>query len=532
MRIVFLLILFVVVYLVSDCQVREHFHSSLDSQLVDVEQRFAPAAVMTNMDAVKEFLKVSQNRFPDLVYGIVLDQENAPLLLANISTPAIKDYLFQSPQISRYLQDLLQNPTLFFEVKTERFLKHPEFGTFYLKPLQINKYRFVLVFLEKSLEKRIFHLRVGMAILALLVVVLLVLYGRKKGKSPPPPKQAEKPQKPALQKKNPEKRDPARELFEEKKLLEREVEQLSFFREIALVVNSTADFDSMLKSLLGILSAKYTEMNIIIYLNSEDGQNVIFTPVFGLLRNEVRANEYLVTVGYKEYVEEDFEDWAESDSAEGQTLIPLKDGDLLFGGIMFERLPGSGQGPDAHDAHFLSNQLTLAIKNSYLHSLAITDGLSGLYVHRYFQIKLEEEMRRAQRYSKPFSILLMDVDHFKVVNDSYGHPVGDYVIKTVSSLVRETIRKTDLAFRYGGDEIVILMPETPVDDAMIVAEKLRNLIFEFPFQAGDKEFRLTSSMGVSSWKREWGKEELVKRCDMALYRAKEEGRNRVIRAEE
>jgi diguanylate cyclase (GGDEF)-like protein len=531
MRTVLLLLTLAVAYLVSDCQVKRHYHRTLDEQLVDVEQRFTPASQMTNMEAVKEFLKVSQAHFPDLVYGIVLDQSNKPLLLTHIATPEIKDYLFQVPQISKYLQDLLQHPTLFFEVQTERFFKHPEFGTFFIKPLQINKYRFVLVFLEKSLAKRIFLLRVGMAVLALFLFLLLI-YVWKKGKPSRSSRQDENRKKTANQMKYPEKRDPARELFEEKKMLEREVEQLSFFREIALAVNSTADFDSMLKGLLGILSAKYTEMNIIVYLNSEDGQDVLFTPVYGLLRNEIRAKEYLVAVGYKEYVEEDFEAWAVSGSVEGQTVVPLKDGDLLFGGILFERLPGSGPGPDVHDAHFLSSQLTLAIKNSYLHSLAITDGLSGLYVHRYFQIKLEEEMRRAQRYGKPFSILLMDVDHFKAVNDTYGHPAGDYVIKTVSALVRKTIRKTDLAFRYGGDEIVILMPETPEPDAIVVAEKLRNLIFEFPFQTGDKEFRLTSSMGVATWRREWGKEEIVKRCDMALYRAKEEGRNRVVRAEE
>ncbi|GEM_PF-4395860 len=505
--------------------IKSNYHDSIDKSIIDMEQRFIPSLAMTNMSSAQEYMKISKARFPDLVYGIVLDMENKPLFVANVSTPAIKEYLYSSPDINYYLQKLLQNPDEFLHIDFQKTIRHPEHGTFYLKPVQINRFRFVMVFLENSLKRRllIFHSALGILTFFLIIMSLLSRKNKKtkiqKSKPPIPHKTMKQ-----------EERNPAKEFFEEKKNLEKQVEQLSLFREIALAINSTSDFNNMLKTLLDLLSTKYMDMNIIIYLNREDGQNTVFYPVYGLTGRIIRSQNELMDLGYKEYYEDDFDNLVENENP-GKVILPLRDADLLFGGIIFEKTMDTHIEPDMQEMSFLSNQITMAIKNSYLHSLAITDGLSGLYVHRYFQIKLEEEIRRAYRYNKLFSLILMDIDHFKNVNDNYGHQVGDYVIKKVSSLVQETIRKTDLAFRYGGDEIVILLPETSMTDAFNIAEKLRHLIGTYGFTDGGTEFSLTSSMGIISWKRELTKEELIKKCDMALYQAKEEGRNRVIIAE-
>ncbi len=531
-KIIALIIFAVALYFFGTDRIRSIYYSEMDRIINDVEQRFTPASIMTNMDTVREFLKISQARLPDLVYSIVLDNNNHPLLVANVSTPAIKEFLYSSREINMYLQKLVQNPKEFFQPNMNRFISHPGFGTFYLKPVQINAYRMIIVFHENSLKRnlKIFYVTLGFIFFIMLTLGLLPKRRKKSKQTKVEENGHQEQQQKNISISEAPHRDPMKELFNENKLLEKQVEQLSLFREIALTVNSTADFNNMLKILLDLLSVKYTDMNILIYLNREDGPHIVFFPMYGLVQHVIKPTGELADAGFKEYNEDDFEQLVEKE-APGRNILALKDGDLLFGAIIFERTAETKAVPDSQDMNFISSQITMAIKNSYLYSLAITDGLSGLYVHRYFQIKLEEEIRRAQRYKKTFALVIMDIDHFKGVNDTFGHQAGDYVIKAVCQIVKETIRKTDLAFRYGGDEIVVLMPETAMSNAFAVAEKMRSLIEQYKFMHQENQMSLTASLGVIAYQPALTKEEIVKRCDMALYRAKEEGRNRVVIAE-
>jgi diguanylate cyclase (GGDEF)-like protein len=160
--------------------------------------------------------------------------------------------------------------------------------------------------------------------------------------------------------------------------------------------------------------------------------------------------------------------------------------------------------------------------------LARTDGLTGLLNHRVFQEHLRDEIDRARRYGRSLAMILFDIDHFKTFNDTYGHQVGDEVLKMVSRTVRGVLRRTDQAFRYGGEEFAILLPETALDNAVLVADRLRLKV------AANKAVRNLSvaiSLGVAGYYgREETPEAFVKRVDDALYRAKETGRNRVVRA--
>ncbi len=168
-----------------------------------------------------------------------------------------------------------------------------------------------------------------------------------------------------------------------------------------------------------------------------------------------------------------------------------------------------------------------------LAQLAIRDSLTGLYNRREFERLLGEELHRSARYHHPLSLLLIDIDKFKEINDGFGHRAGDRALKMVSSAIREISRKGDIVARYGGDELAVLLPETPVDDAMVLAERIRNLIAgkSLPVSA-DKVMEITLSIGVAMTAGEiTTSEQLIDAADQAMYIAKADGRNCVRRAD-
>lgn len=166
---------------------------------------------------------------------------------------------------------------------------------------------------------------------------------------------------------------------------------------------------------------------------------------------------------------------------------------------------------------------------------SITDPLTGIYNRRYLDRRLADEIARSNRYGMPLSVLLIDIDHFKRVNDIYGHQVGDLVLEGMAQLIVTTLRTTDIVARYGGEEIMVIAPSTPVKTAANLAERLRKVVedasFEVPAEL-DLEISalgVTVSIGVACFGREVrDMNDLVQSADKALYRAKSEGRNRVV----
>jgi diguanylate cyclase (GGDEF)-like protein/PAS domain S-box-containing protein len=156
--------------------------------------------------------------------------------------------------------------------------------------------------------------------------------------------------------------------------------------------------------------------------------------------------------------------------------------------------------------------------------LATIDTLTGLYNRYEFNNKYRQELDRAKRYNKDLSILMYDLDHFKKVNDEFGHDAGDSVLIRVSELVKQNIRAVDIAGRWGGEEFLVLLPEVAKDQARTVAEKLRRLIAEWDFE---RPSQVTVSFGVAQYEPGEDAEDLMRRLDKALYLAKENGRNRV-----
>lgn len=165
-------------------------------------------------------------------------------------------------------------------------------------------------------------------------------------------------------------------------------------------------------------------------------------------------------------------------------------------------------------------------------NMGITDELTRLYDRRYFFSRLKEIHNQAKRYNHPMSCILIDIDNFKRINDTYGHQTGDAVLGKISDMIKNNCRKTDIIARFGGEEIIILLPETISDDAFVLAEKLRNTIDKNKIKHEKRQLRLTISLGVAGFpENEIGKIEdtniLIQRADDALYAAKNKGKNRV-----
>ncbi|MBN1207516.1 MAG: diguanylate cyclase [Myxococcaceae bacterium] len=171
---------------------------------------------------------------------------------------------------------------------------------------------------------------------------------------------------------------------------------------------------------------------------------------------------------------------------------------------------------------------TLAAQVSELQKLSVMDGLTLLHNHRYFQERLREEFRVAQRYDDALSLILVDLDHFKEINDRYGHPAGDDVLRQVARLLLQTMRETDIVARYGGEEFAVLLPRTPLPGAITVAERIWKELGTLPV-GPDGSLRVTASLGVSGFPHRsvLSPEQLLLTADEALYRAKREGRNRI-----
>lgn len=191
---------------------------------------------------------------------------------------------------------------------------------------------------------------------------------------------------------------------------------------------------------------------------------------------------------------------------------------------------------DAQDLQFLSvigYQMAATLKHfqrfSSIKNIAIYDTLTGLYNRRYFEEKLGVDAQKSFHGGTPLSLVMVDLDHFKKVNDAFGHTEGDQVLCKISSLLKNSVRKKDTVARYGGEEFILILPEAGLEESFVIAERIRGLVEKTSFEVGQAQVNLTVSMGISHFPshRAKSKEELIKMADRALYDAKRGGRNKV-----
>ncbi len=198
-----------------------------------------------------------------------------------------------------------------------------------------------------------------------------------------------------------------------------------------------------------------------------------------------------------------------------------------------DRTGGEGFTADDEDLLLtLAFHAAFAIEKVNLHEeivkMASTDGLTGLNNHMSFQERLAEEIERARRYGSRVSLLMIDIDHFKDFNDTFGHVSGDEVLKKIGRILMDNIRAIDFASRYGGEEFTVILPEVSLDGAVIVAERIREAVEKNPVRINGKEAVVTLSIGVATFPDDaLSREDLIDRADKALYLAKRTGRNKV-----
>jgi len=206
--------------------------------------------------------------------------------------------------------------------------------------------------------------------------------------------------------------------------------------------------------------------------------------------------------------------------------IPLLSENKIVGILGVENLPHIY----LERVSILAMQFALEMKKVLLYEtveqLAITDGLTGLYVRRYFLERLDEELNRSRRYGLKFAFLMLDIDNFKNCNDTYGHLVGDVVLREVAQIMRQSVREIDLIARYGGEEFSLVLPETEAEGAKLAAERIRKKVEENIFKAYDEKLKITVSIGLSIYPEDSeSAKDLIEKADEALYAAKRSGKN-------
>jgi diguanylate cyclase (GGDEF)-like protein len=335
-------------------------------------------------------------------------------------------------------------------------------------------------------------------------------------------------------------------LYEEAK---RRINELSALHNVGTTVSSTLRLDALLDQVCRILSDTFHYNKIAIMIVDRGANELVFKAslgyqnIVGEMGRRLKIGKEgitgMVAATGEPIMVKDVTQNQHYVSIDGKTrselAVPLKIKQQVVGVLNVES--DNVNAFDQVDQRLLTtlaSQVAVALENARLYEetemLAVTDGLTGLNNHRYFQSFFERELNRARRYNHPLSLIMVDIDHFKKINDTLGHPIGDRVLQVVARLLREQARDVDLVARYGGEEFMLVLPETKRAEAQMLAERIRKTIERNNF--GDDITKgvgqVTISLGVSGFPEDGSeKNEIIDKVDKALYRAKAGGRNQV-----
>ena len=335
-------------------------------------------------------------------------------------------------------------------------------------------------------------------------------------------------------------------LFVRDQLLQRRrLTDLNTIYQISQAVSTTLDPDKLLKSIASVakdkLHAEASSLGII----DTASQEIVFTVATGVKKaaiqqKRMRWNEGIigavVSKGKPLLIEDAQKDprfYRQMDRETGFTThsvlcVPMKIRNHVIGAV--EVLNPIDRKVFARDQipllATLAQEAAVSLENARLFQLATTDGLTGLYSVRHFKSLLEYEMIRASRYQRALSLILLDIDFFKKINDTHGHLAGDLVLQELAKILRGGIRQIDIAARYGGDEFIVMLPEASGKEASLVAERIRKKAERAKCATGDGACSFTISLGIAAMAPRDSLSELIERADRQLYQAKNKGRNR------
>lgn len=331
-------------------------------------------------------------------------------------------------------------------------------------------------------------------------------------------------------------------------------DDIHLFNEIGKTITSSLD----LKEVLSIIMQKITEIlqpkDWALLLLDEKSKKLSFEVAVGERAEKLKDIKLSVGEGIAGWVAEKGEplfitnaqedprfakrvDETSNFNTRSIICVPLKSKGKVLGVI--ELINTMDEGPfEEDDIIFLqtiADYAAIAIENALyfkkVQELTITDDVTGLYNPRYLHKIIDSEILRAQRYNLTFSIIFLDLDYFKKVNDNYGHLIGSQVLQETAKVLKENLRESDIATRYGGDEFVIILPETTKMLAYEVAKRLQKALNEHVFINEELNIKLTASFGIANFPEDAiTKLDLIRNADMAMYRVKESGRNNIALA--
>ncbi|MEO0123068.1 MAG: sensor domain-containing diguanylate cyclase [candidate division WOR-3 bacterium] len=324
------------------------------------------------------------------------------------------------------------------------------------------------------------------------------------------------------------------------KKITREAQETAILYEVSRTFISTLDFSVLLNNILERLVETFGYLNLAIFLVDEEKQELKLCSYINYPETVKEIQIKIGATGITGHVAATREMYYSPDvskdpyyipgvkEAKSEVCFPLMIGDKLIGVLDVESPEIDGFTPD--DIKILSTlsaQIAIALDNARLYEeakrLSLTDPLTGLPNRRSFEIMIENEIRRAERYRRLFAVLMMDFDNFKSYNDKFGHSAGDNILKRFSTLMKEAIRDVDFLGRYGGDEFIAVLPETDANFALVVAERIRKKI-----ESENLDPPVTLSIGIAVFPKDSReKQKLIDLADHACYEAKEMGGNRV-----
>lgn len=324
-------------------------------------------------------------------------------------------------------------------------------------------------------------------------------------------------------------------LQKEKNLLEQEMRELGLLRELNLASNSLSKTEDFLRAVATLLRGQFRTSKVLFFLPEENDPQSL------KLKGEMRDYQFKSYTEAHVYREEER---IPKHSAEGKILfqlrgtinrigtdsvlsIPLPEKGKLSGAVrMYRNHLEAFQDKEKRLLSMLAKHIATSLNNVLLYQTAVTDALTGLYSYRHFQTILKEEIHKARRYRDDMALVMLDVDHFKSINDQYGHPAGDQVLRELANILQKNIRETDYCFRVGGEEFALLLLRINTEQALQNVEKIRTELQNTAIQYEDKKFRISVSAGVSVYSDpDIDTEKWIKQADTALYQAKNNGRN-------
>ncbi len=333
-------------------------------------------------------------------------------------------------------------------------------------------------------------------------------------------------------------------------LYEKKIMKLRNLLEVSKIINATLEEDKLLQTILYSCQGQFLIATSSIFLLEDfDGEKIIHKVSIGMFEDEheeltytksdelaeyfkhgtnkdinstYRIDEMLKDPALKKY-EEDFEKLG------CQLAFPIK-GKKDFYGFLFigTRLDGQKfENEDIANIKVFTELASISIENVGLFDAAIKDRMTKLYNHQWFQNTLYTEIEKSKKTGNSLCLIMFDIDHFKVFNDTYGHQQGDVVLKLVAEIIKKSVRTKDFAARYGGEEFAVICPNSGYDDAVKTAEKLRSSIYNTEFPGQQSALYVTISLGICKFDPEKmsSKAEFVELTDQALYLSKNQGRN-------